>query len=220
MTMAAIRLDDEVSRGPMRRCAVTGAVLPKDALLRFVLAPDGQVVPDLAGKLPGRGIWVTPRRDVILRACRKNLFARSLKQPARADEALVDRVAAQVRARCLGVLGLARRAGALMVGFDQVREGMKTGAVRVLVQARDAAEDGRGKLRRLAAAQGSMVTTVERFEIAELDGAIGRSNSVHIAIASERIADRFMAECARLESLTSCKDDGPAEMAPSEASGG
>jgi predicted RNA-binding protein YlxR (DUF448 family) len=218
--MAAKRQDDMTTHGPMRRCAVTGAVMPKDALLRFVLAPDGQVVPDLAGKLPGRGIWVTPRRDAILRACRKNVFARALKRPVRADEALADRVAAQVQARCLGVLGLARRAGVLMVGFDQVRAGLRSGAVGVLVQACDAAEDGRGKLRRLAAAQSPAVRAIEMFEIAELDRAIGRANSVHIAIASERIADRFMAECARLESLTSRFGDDPAEMAPSGASGG
>ena len=219
VTTPANRRGPEAMRGAMRRCVVTGAVMPKDALMRFALAPDGQVVPDLSGKLPGRGIWVTPRREVILRACRKNLFARSAKRSVRVDEALAERVVAQVRERCLGLLGLAKRAGALSAGFDQVRHWLKSGKAQVLVQAADAAEDGRGKLRRLAAAREPAVAAVEVFAVEELDRAVGRSNTVHIAIASGRIADRFMAECARLESLTSSSSDGMAEAAPSGASG-
>ena len=213
------RRGEEAAHGPMRRCAVTGDVMPKDALMRFALDPDGQVVPDLSEKLPGRGIWVTPRRELILRACRKNLFARSAKRPARTDEALADRAAAQLTERCLGFLGLARRAGALTAGFDQARQALKSGRTQVLVQAADAARDGRGKLRRLAAARTPPVAVTELFTVAELDRAIGRSNTVHIAVASGGIADRFMAECARLESLTPGYDGGLAEAAPSGASG-
>ena len=205
-------------RTTLRRCAVTGAVLPKESLLRFVLAPDGGVLPDVLGKLPGRGIWVTPQRGLVEKACRKNMFARSAKQPVRVDLDLPDRVVDLMRQRCLQLLGLAKRGGSLVAGFDQVRGWLRAGQCAVLVQASDAAEDGRAKLRRLAATREPPVPVVELFNVEDLQGAVGRTNTVHIAVASGGIADRFMAECARLRDMMPDDEIRSSGHASSEAS--
>ena len=210
--------DRSEDQSSLRRCAVTGAVLPKDSLLRFAVTPDGGISPDISGKLPGRGVWLTPRRDLVVKACRKNVFARSARRPVRIEPDLPDRVAMLMRQRSLQLLGLAKRGGLLTVGFEKVRGSLRSGKCAVLVQASDAAEDGRRKLRRLAAALKPPVPVVELFDVEALQGAVGRSNTVHIAVASGGIADRFMAECERLRNMMPDDELSPSGDAPSEAS--
>ena len=214
--MRGLRHSD--NREPMRRCVATGAAMPKESLLRFVLAPDGSVVPDLSGTLPGRGIWITPRYDLIKEACRRNLFARSARRSVRVDQDLPGLTARLAHRECLDLLGLARRSGLLVTGFDKVRQWLKTGRAAVLVQAVDAAADGRGKLRRLADSSRRPVPVVELFDIEALGRALGRSNTVHIAIASGGIADRFISACARLEGLMPEGREEARGGAPNEAS--
>src|SRR5260370_8190175 len=103
-----------------RRCIVTGEVLPEARLLRFVLSPDGQVVPDVEAKLPGRGLWVSADRTIIAQAVAKRLFARAAKAPASADDGLPERAESRLVERILAHLGLARRAGELVLGFDSL----------------------------------------------------------------------------------------------------
>ena len=103
-----------------RRCIVTGEVLPEEALIRFVADPDGCVVPDIAATLPGRGIWVSAQREVLETAVAKNQFSRAAKAPLTAPADLADRVERQLVRRLLDDLGLARRAGLLVLGFDNV----------------------------------------------------------------------------------------------------
>src|SRR5437870_4947194 len=103
-----------------RRCIVTGEALPEARLLRFVLSPDGQIVPDVEAKLPGRGLWVSANRAIIAQAVAKRLFARAAKAPAVADSDLPERAESRLVERILAHLGLARRAGELILGFDQI----------------------------------------------------------------------------------------------------
>lgn len=206
-------MGQETGHDALRRCAVTGKVLPKDSLLRFALTPEGSVLPDVFAKLPGRGVWVTPRRDLVATACRKNVFARSAKRSVRIDAGLTERAAELMERHCLQLLGLARRGGKLVCGFEKVRQCLRSGDVCVLVQASDAAADGRGKLRRLAEARTPPVPVVEYFDVQALESALGRVNTVHIAVASGGIADRFMAECARLKGMmpeSGARDPGSA----------
>jgi predicted RNA-binding protein YlxR (DUF448 family) len=202
---------------PTRRCVATGKLLPRERLLRFALAPDGQLVPDIAGKLPGRGLWVTPESRVIAEACRKGAFSRSAKRQVLVGEDLLERTIMLARGHILSLLGLARRGGTLTAGFEKVQQWLREGRAAVLVQAADASPDGRRKLRRLAEVQN--VPVVEFFEGRSLDEALGRENTVHIAIASGGIADRFMAEIARLGELMPKTATGGSEQAPSGASG-
>jgi predicted RNA-binding protein YlxR (DUF448 family) len=127
-------------KDPQRKCAVTNQVADRDVLLRFVLDPDGCVTFDSGKRLPGRGIWLTPHRDVLETAVKKNAFARSAKSEAGIPADLVERVETQVRQTLLDRLGLARRSGALVVGTEKTKDKLKQGKLRLLVLASDGSE--------------------------------------------------------------------------------
>lgn len=188
-------------RGPFRRCVVTGETRLKSQLIRFVVAPDGLVIADLAAKLPGRGIWLSPGHNVIEKACRGNSFARSAKRPANVPGALLEDLDRALEGRCLDALGLARRAGQLVAGFEKVRSWLQTGKIEVLVQAREASEGGKGKLQALARAISPSMEIVELFEARQLGRALGRGEWVHVGLSSGGIAGRFAADVARLSAL-------------------
>lgn len=176
-----------------RRCIVTGDVKQAAELVRFVVAPDGAVVPDVAGDLPGRGLWLSASRQAVDTACAKRLFAKAARRRVTVAEDLAARTEALLARRCLDVLGLARRAGQATLGFEQVRALLKARKAAVLIAARDGGADGRAKTRKYAAG----VAVIELFTSAELSLALGRENVVHAALAPGGIADRFVAEAAR-----------------------
>ena len=178
-----------------RRCILTREAKDTACLIRFVAAPDGRLVADVAGRLPGRGMWLSASRDAVVTAAQKGLFGRAARREIRVDSGLADVVEAQLAARCLQLLGLARRAGQLVAGFEQVRNLAGAGQAAVVVVARDAAPDGRARLARLA----GDAPAVSLFERAELSLALGRENVVHAALSSGGLADRFLSEAARLE---------------------
>jgi predicted RNA-binding protein YlxR (DUF448 family)/ribosomal protein L30E len=182
-----------------RRCIVTGEVLPEARLLRFVLSPDGQAVPDVEAKLPGRGLWVSADRTIIAQAVAKRLFARAAKAPATADVGLPERAESRLVERILAHLGLARRAGELVLGFDQVEKALRGANPPVLiVEASEAAPDGRRKLQAAATARGHVPFVIGALTNAELSLALGRENVVHAALNPGRIAERLIFEAARL----------------------
>ncbi|HUG61645.1 MAG TPA: DUF448 domain-containing protein [Methylomirabilota bacterium] len=129
-----------------RTCLGTRAVAPPAALLRFVRAPDGAVVPDVTGKLPGRGVWVTARRDVVEQAVRKRLFARGFKGEAVADPGLPELVDRLLADRALRSLSMARKAGRVVTGFGKVTTALGRGGVVAVIHAAEAADDGRRKV--------------------------------------------------------------------------
>lgn len=187
----------------LRRCIVTRQALEKAAMIRFVLDPEGQVVPDLKGKLPGRGLWVTADRAVLAEAAKRNAFAKAARQSAKVPADLVERVAELARREVAELIGLARKSGQLRAGFEKVQIALEAGKVRVLIAASDGAEDGRGKLARLASrtGAGSGVEIVAPLTAAELAQALGREHAVHAAVAPSGIADRIIAACRRLSGL-------------------
>jgi predicted RNA-binding protein YlxR (DUF448 family) len=180
-----------------RRCLVTGEVRDTRELLRFVAGPDDRVVPDVAGDLPGRGMWLCPRADYITRAVKKGLFSRSARRKLGADNDLAATASRLIRRRCLDYLGLARRSGEVSAGLEKVRAVLTAGRVAVLIAARDGAEQGHARLRVMA----GEAIRVNQFDRHELGLALGRENVVHAALAPGRLADRFVTECARLASL-------------------
>jgi uncharacterized protein len=197
--LAAPVLADEASEealtGASRRCLVTGAVRPKTELLRFVIDPQGQIVPDIAGKLPGRGLWVTAQRAIVAAASSKRVFARAAKAHVVVGEGLEDRVAALLVQRCIDILGLARRSGLAVAGFVRVREALASGKAGLLVEATDAAADGREKLAALAPS----LPRVACLDARELGVAFGREHTVHVALGKGRLADLFIVEARRLQ---------------------
>ena len=189
---------------PERKCIVTGEVKPAEALLRFVVGPDSQVVFDAAGKLPGRGLWLSARLDVLKTAAGKGQFSKAAKARVAVSEGLVSQVLDQLRARCLNRLGLARGAGQLTQGFEKVRAALKAGPVGVLLQASDAAQDGREKMMRLAPG----VPVVALFKAEEIGHAIGRDNAVHAVLAPGKMAQAFLCDARKFAGVMGQALDG------------
>ena len=197
------------AKGPLRRCLATREIRPKAELLRFVVGPDDRLVPDPAERLPGRGLWLTPRRDIVATAAARGLFAKAAGRRVELPADLPGEVERLLRQRCLALLGLARRAGQLRTGFEKVREDLKAGRVGLLLAAADGAADGRGKLAALAGAE----PVVALFDSAELSAALGREGVVHVGLAAGGIADRLMREIERLEGMQA---DGSAKQSRTE----
>ncbi len=202
-----------------RRCIVTGEVRPTDQLVRFAVDPEGTVVPDVAGRLPGRGLWLLPRRDIIRQACERNQFSRAARRPVRVrsvrgdsvqdrqaavpGEALTEVVEALLVRRCSDLIGLARRAGQAVMGFEQVQAWLRGRPRRgALIQARDGAAGSCGRLAQLARAAAPEVAQVDVLTAAELGQAFGRDRVVHVGMTADaRLAQLFVAESGRLAGL-------------------
>ena len=169
-----------------RTCIVTGKAGSVDHMIRFVAGPDGAVVPDLKRNLPGRGCWVTARRDLVDKAVAKKLFRRGLKQEVSADlelGALVDHLIAR---RALGQLGLTRKAGGAVTGHAQVDKAVRSGMAIAVLHDPSAAADGVRKIdqartfvRRM---EGPDIPAFKSFAEGELDLALGAGNVIHAAI--------------------------------------
>ncbi|HYZ27220.1 MAG TPA: RNA-binding protein [Geminicoccaceae bacterium] len=177
-----------------RRCLVTREVKEPDRMIRFVLDPAGRVVPDVDGRLPGRGMWLSADRNVLNKAVAANLFARAARARVQVEADLAAQVERLLVGRALDCLGLARRAGQVAMGFDQVRACLRSSAAAVLIAAADSAVDGRRKLRRLA----SDLPVITAFSKAELGAALGREGVVHVAVAPGGLARRLINDVRRL----------------------
>jgi predicted RNA-binding protein YlxR (DUF448 family) len=185
---------DAPETGPQRRCIVTGEIHDRARLLRCVVGPDATIVPDVDARLPGRGLWLLPRRDIVERAVAKRLFARAARQPVVVPPELADRCEALLARRCCDALGLARRAGMAIAGYERVGEAVRRGNAALLLFARDGAEAGR---RRMAAgARGIAAASV--LDAAELSGVFGRERVTFVAVGPGPLCSRLRIEVVRL----------------------
>lgn len=181
-----------------RRDLVTGQVMEEDRLIRFVAGPDGAVVPDLARKLPGRGLWVAADRASVETAAKKGLFSRSAKTKLSPPADLADQVEALLAQRLLNALGLARKAGDLVTGFEKVLSSIRGGKAAWLVEASDGAADGRRKLMGALKTSPSPPRLIGVFSSAELGLALGGENVIHTAFLAGRAAGRWTIDAQRL----------------------
>jgi len=187
-----------------RTCIVTRAVRPVDELIRFVVAPDGAVVADLKRRLPGRGVWVTARRDTVDQAVERKAFGRGFKREVRAGAELGARVEQLLERAALDALGIAQKAGRVAVGFARTEGALASDPVVAVLEAADGALDGRRKIaaavaRRRDEDQSAQILTVAAFTTAQLDLALGRSNVVHAALLAGPASNGFLARCQSLE---------------------
>jgi predicted RNA-binding protein YlxR (DUF448 family) len=199
MAAAAKIMADDDYDGRERRDIVSGAVLPENRLIRFAFAPDGSVVPDVAARLPGRGAWVAASKAAIATAVEKKLFARAAKAQVNAAADLPARTEAALVARMVGDLGIARRAGSLVLGFDNVLrqlEGPKP--PKALIEAFDGARDGKRKLYAAAHRLELDCAVIETLTSAELGLALGRENVIHAAVQPGGLAERLTFDAERL----------------------
>lgn len=182
----------------LRKDIVLGEATDEARLIRFVAGPDGMVVPDLARKLPGRGIWVGADRDSVTTAAKKGLFSRAAKTKLTAPPDLADQVETLLARRVLDSLGLARKSGSIISGFEKVIAALATGKVAWLIEASDGAEDGRRKV--LAAARRAQISPrlLGAFNSDELGLALGGENVIHTALLAGRGIDRWALDVERL----------------------
>jgi hypothetical protein len=181
---------------PERMCIVTREVKDDADLIRFARAPTGEVVPDVARKLPGRGVWVSLSRGKVAEAVRKKLFGRGFDANVAVEETLAETTGQALRRRALGYLSLARKGGGLVSGTAKVEKLLERGGARVLLHARESAAGGREKLDRLAGPETVVLTC---FASAEMDLALGRENVIHAAIIKGGLAEKLLSAARRVE---------------------
>jgi hypothetical protein len=207
----------------MRRCVLTRERLPKEQMFRFVVSPDGALIADLAGKLPGRGIWLSASRDVIegghgARATgpRANgmspkgtpsvakgrelvrAIARAARGPVQVPPDLPGVLEAALIRRIGDLLGLARRAGQAAAGFEKARDWMRTHPVGLVLQAADGSAAERARFR---SAVPEMVPVLDPLTGAELGHVMGHETVVHVALAPGRLAGSIAIEAGRLAGI-------------------
>jgi len=182
--------------GPERKCLATGEIQPKYGLVRFVVGPDGQVVADVMGKLPGRGVYVTAEREPIEVAVKKKLFSRGFKAQVTVPDGLADEVERQILRRLVELLGLARKSGAAVGGYEKVKGWLSKEEAQVLLQAKDGS--GRGKSKLSTPHFGSYIGCLTANE---LGMAFGRQTVIHAALASGGLSKRVVEEAQRLQGM-------------------
>lgn len=190
-----------------RRCLITGEIRPAEAMIRFVVAPSGEIVPDVAEALPGRGLWITADSTLLLKAATGNIFAKAARAPVKVAPDLVERVQQLLKKRLAERLGLARRAGFVILGFDKVLKSLENAAApAVLVEAADGAADGRRKLLQAAHAHALRISVIDCLSGGELSLALGRENVIHAAVRPGPMADRLLIDATRLSGLAGASD--------------
>ncbi len=191
----------EETSPPVRRCALTRQPREKHELIRFVASPDGEAVPDLKEKLPGRGVWITADHASVAEAARRNAFARGLKTSAKAPPGLADRVGQMLNEHALSALSLANKAGSVTFGFAKIEDAIKRGRVFALIHASDASDDGCRKLDAKLRAQAEQPPPgpIRGFTADQLSLASGRTNVIHAALARGGAAQNFIEAARRAE---------------------
>lgn len=212
--MLAAMEDEEADAGPRsnkpgaeRLCIVSRTVKPTAEMIRFVVGPDGAIVPDLRRKLPGRGVWVTATKAAVTAATERKAFARGFKRDVRAAADLPGLVDHLLERAALDALGIARKAGLVVSGFAKVEAALAADPVIALIHAADASPDGARKLanaahRRFADAE-QKPAEINLFESAQLDLALGRPNVVHAAVLAGPGSAGFVVRCRSLERFRS-----------------
>lgn len=181
-------------RAPERRCLVTRESLPVDHLVRFVVDPNGAVVPDVEGRLPGRGLWLRASRDIVNKACAGRVFAKAARGTAFVENGLADRVERQLARRCLDLVSLARRTGDAVAGYEKAKEFLRRRRPGLIF----VASDGAGGARDRIAGTAPAVPVVELFSSDELGAVFGRDRTVNVVVAEGGLAARLAVDCARL----------------------
>lgn len=186
----------------LRTCVVSREQKPPEELIRFVPGPDGQIVPDAARRLPGRGVWVSAERSAVSEAVKRNAFARSLKRQVEVAPDLPDVVERLLVKRAVDALSLANKAGLVTVGFTRIETAITAGSVAALLHGREAAADGVGKLNRrfqaVSANIGKPTPIIQELTVEQISLALGRSNVVHAALSAGGATKNFLNEVGRV----------------------
>ena len=196
-----------VAPGMERHCALTRELKPVAEMIRFVVGPAGEVVPDVKRKLPGRGLWITAGRAAIDEAVKRNVFARGFKHDVLVAPDLAATVERLLERSALDALAIAGKAGQVVSGFVKVEAVLREDDVKALIHARDAAGDGIRKLEskldaashRKTGKDSREIAIIDLFSGGQLDLALNRPNVVHAALLAGPGSETFLARIARLQ---------------------
>jgi predicted RNA-binding protein YlxR (DUF448 family) len=218
--------DPELDNGPrtdksatMRMCAVSREVRPVDELIRFVLSPQAEVVPDLKRKLPGRGLWIEASRARVAEAVRRNQFSRGFKRDVRAAATLASDTEKLLVKSAIEALAMAAKAGQVVAGFAKVEEALNGGQAKALIHASDGAADGIRKLDAIVRQRGGnhgespVFPVLTALSSAELDLALGRANVIHAALLAGPAGKTFLSRSQILVRYRMADDDKTAGAA-------
>jgi predicted RNA-binding protein YlxR (DUF448 family) len=204
-----------------RTCALTREVRPISELVRFVVGPAGEAVPDVKRKLPGRGIWVTATRAAISDAAERNVFARGFRREVHVPRDLPAQTERLLERAALDALAIAGKAGVIISGFSKVETALGRDDILALIHAADAADNGKRKLadalRRNTGGKPGEIAVIDTFNSAQLDLALGRPNVVHAALLAGPGSETFLARVARLTRFrTGFSTDAVSAHAPTD----
>ena len=212
------RLDDSLLDGGLhkgaareRMCVVTRETRPIAELIRFVVGPDGQVVPDVKRNLPGRGLWISATREAVDQAIKRKLFTKGFKRDVRSGPELGDLTDRLLERSALDALAIAGKAGEVVTGFTKVEAAVERGGLLALLHASDGSPEGGRKaaalLHRNPEDDSPEIPVIRAFSGAQLDLALGRSNVVHAALLAGRASDTFLARWRDLERFRCTESD-------------
>ncbi len=203
-TVSAADLDQgprTVRSGTERMCALTRQVMPIHDMIRFVVGPADEVVPDLKRKLPGRGLWLSTSRSAVEEAAKRGVFSKGFKRSVRVAPSLADDTEALLVRGLIEALAMAAKAGQAVSGFSKVERCLGEGRAQVLIHAADGAADGIRKLdgaARAARDGGSPLPVIDSLNSDELDLALGRSNVIHAALTAGPANELVLSRCRAL----------------------
>jgi predicted RNA-binding protein YlxR (DUF448 family) len=195
----------ELDRGPHARererfCVATRTVQPVSDLIRFVVGPDGEAVPDIKSKLPGRGVWVTATQEALNEAIKRKAFARGFKRDVRLPPDLATRTERLLEQAVLDALCMAHKAGLVAAGFGRTGQALEREDVAAVLHAAEASPDGVRKIDAAVRHRPSPpIPVIEFLTSAQLDLALGRPNVVHAALLAGPASDTFLSRSRRLE---------------------
>ncbi len=197
MTRGGSKRRAESAEFPSRRCLVEGESVERSTLIRFVLSPDGVVTPDILEKLGGRGVWVSAKRDALQSAIQKNAFARGFKAEAKIPADLMETLDAQLTARVISLISMARKAGEAISGAEKTAQALQNGDVRIILQANDGSE----REKRNLSYRNEVDFRFECLNRSELGMAFSKENVVHAALTGDALTNRVGYEAKRLSLL-------------------
>jgi predicted RNA-binding protein YlxR (DUF448 family) len=198
-----------------RLCIATRTARPIGAMIRFVVGPDGAVVPDLKRRLPGRGVWVTATREALATATGRNAFARGFKRPVQVPADLAERTERSLERAALDALSMVHKSGLAEIGFARVAAALAAHDIAALLHAAEAASDGVRKIaqaarQRLGESAG-LLPVVTAFASAQLDLALGRPNVIHAALLAGPASEAFLARYRSLLGFRGCEPQARAD---------
>jgi predicted RNA-binding protein YlxR (DUF448 family) len=191
-----------VAPGTERSCALSRKLKSVSELIRFVVGPAGEAVPDIKRKLPGRGIWIDATRAAVEEAVKRNVFARGFKRDVKASRDLAAQTERLLESAALDALSIAGKAGLVVGGFAKVEAALDHKSVQALIHSSDAAADGKrkldGALHRNKDGKRLETAIIDIFSGSQLDLALNRPNVVHAALLAGPGSETFLARVARL----------------------